>query len=76
MAGDTPRSLRTPGKPIQIVKLTILFEFHLYRQPELSIFSSEDVAYSFVLLPSTCKQLSTYAFPVMLRLSESKLKTK
>ena len=56
MAGDTPRSLRTPGKSIQIVKLTILFEFHLYRQPEPSIFSSEDVAYSFVLLPSTCKQ--------------------
>ena len=37
-------------------KLTILFEFHLYGQPEPSIFSSEDVACSFVLSPSTRKQ--------------------
>ena len=37
---------------------------------------TEDVACSFVLSPSTRKQWSTYAFPVMLKLSELKLKTK
>ena len=49
-------NMKKKEKPIQIVKLTILFECHLYRQPEPSIFSSDDVACSFVLSQSTRKQ--------------------
>ena len=48
--------IKKKEKPIQMVKLKILFEFHFYRQPGPSIFSSEDVACSFVLSPSTRKE--------------------